>query len=363
MTCNKKVILWTTNIDDFVLKNPTLKIGGILVQMFMWSQAFADNNWAVFSLSNNRKCFNKKIGSIFFLPSLKLKYITPIISIFNCIYIFLYVQPQLIIVRGATRDLFMLQLISKLLKVKLLLMIASDSDLRKNEELISRPHDKILYRLGLRFTSNFIVQNISQKKIVRKLNYNSNTILIPNIWLHDPIPVKGDKVKKQILWVSNFRKLKRPEWFIKLAQKYPTRQFVMIGGAIDQVHFDYCKKISERTPNLKFLGSLNFPEVNTYFSMCRLFICTSEIEGFPNTFLQAWSNKCPVISTFDPSNLIRNQELGAFCNSFEEVCMAIEAFENRGLYTRVQINIERYFMRNHDAHSQFKLVAKNFSLS
>ena len=55
----------------------------------------------------------------------------------------------------------MLQLISRLLKVKLLLMIASDSDLRKNQELISQPHDKIIYRLGLRFTSNFIVQNIN----------------------------------------------------------------------------------------------------------------------------------------------------------------------------------------------------------
>ena len=64
-------------------------------------------------------------------------------------------------------------------------------------------------------------------------------------------------------------------------------------------------------PNLDFKGAVPYHTVNSYFEAARLFINTSESEGFPNSFLQAWVRRVPVISFFDPDNLIEELGLGA----------------------------------------------------
>jgi glycosyltransferase involved in cell wall biosynthesis len=55
-----------------------------------------------------------------------------------------------------------------------------------------------------------------------------------------------------------------------------------------------------------------------------LFLNTSEIEGFPNTFLQAWVRSVPVVAFFDPDSLIRNRQLGCSVTSVEEMASAIQ---------------------------------------
>jgi glycosyltransferase involved in cell wall biosynthesis len=49
-----------------------------------------------------------------------------------------------------------------------------------------------------------------------------------------------------------------------------------------------------------------------------LLLCTSDQEGFPNTFVQAWSNGTPVITLqIDPDNIIKRLELGAVTGTVE----------------------------------------------
>ena len=50
-----------------------------------------------------------------------------------------------------------------------------------------------------------------------------------------------------------------------------------------------------------------------------MLINTSEHEGFPNTFLQAWSRGIPVMSFLDPDNLIQEHNLGIVCKNIEEM--------------------------------------------
>jgi glycosyltransferase involved in cell wall biosynthesis len=59
------------------------------------------------------------------------------------------------------------------------------------------------------------------------------------------------------------------------------------------------------------------------FDRAKVFLNTSSIEGFPNTFLQAWIRGVPVVSFFDPDALIRRLSLGRVASSLDEMREAI----------------------------------------
>ena len=50
---------------------------------------------------------------------------------------------------------------------------------------------------------------------------------------------------------------------------------------------------------------------------------TSEAEGFPNTFLEAWSVGLPVVSTWDPDGLIRRKDLGLVGKSVDDLAAGL----------------------------------------
>ena len=89
-------------------------------------------------------------------------------------------------------------------------------------------------------------------------------------------------------------------------------KFIMIGGpdGTNPELFQSVSKQCNALPNLKFLGFQPLDVTERYFDQCKLFVNTSEFEGFPNTFLQAWCRGIPVVSFVDPDNVIRDNQLG-----------------------------------------------------
>ena len=70
----------------------------------------------------------------------------------------------------------------------------------------------------------------------------------------------------------------------------------------------------EQSANLNFLGEQSLAQVNERLWACRLVVNTSQTEGFPNTFIQAWARFVPVVSLkVDPDGVIARHQLG-FCS-------------------------------------------------
>jgi len=69
---------------------------------------------------------------------------------------------------------------------------------------------------------------------------------------------------------------------------------------------------------------LPYHATNRVFDRARVFVNTSEIEGFPNTFLQAWVRGVPVISFLDPDGVIRREGLGHAVGSLDEMARAAQ---------------------------------------
>ncbi len=185
-------------------------------------------------------------------------------------------------------------------------------------------------------------------------------VIIPNIW-SDTICSEANKQfdPGYFIWVANTRPLKRPEWVIELARRNPLSRFVMIGGNSDNRVFAECQAADKELANLSFLGPKDFSEADSYFGRAKAFLCTSEFEGFPNTFLQAWCRSVPVLSTVNPNNLITDNNLGDVCLSPDDFDRQIKRYENDNEYVDCKIEaIKRYFSKGHSPSQAYDKLIK-----
>ncbi|MFQ5709124.1 MAG: glycosyltransferase family 4 protein [bacterium] len=221
---------------------------------------------------------------------------------------------------------------------------ASDPDFDPQRVTVPILRDRILYFWGLKRCDAIIVQNEVQQKLLQKHFRREATIIHNGLQKADT----SSQAKGEILWVGNFKWYKRPRLFIELARKIPHERFVMIGGSSmngSQKLYHSLAEQARQVPNLQMRGFLPFEEVEKAFGRAKLFVNTSEHEGFPNTFLQAWSKGIPVISFVDPDDLIQKNHLGLVVKDLEEMAQKTqEVAENRIEFSPEQIR--QYFEAN-----------------
>jgi len=156
--------------------------------------------------------------------------------------------------------------------------------------------------------------------------------------------------------VGRITKEKRPELFLMLAKKLPNFKFCMVASKhgpskISTEHYNKIKNDASKINNLDFIGYVPYYEINKYYKESALLINTSLVEGFPNTFLEAWGNNKPVITLdFDPDEIICNHKLGLHSKTFEQMIKDIKTLlKNDELRKEMGINSRRYVEKEHDA--------------
>lgn len=177
---------------------------------------------------------------------------------------------------------------------------ASDVDFLPGEEDIGLARDRALYRWGLRRVDEVIVQNEAQREALAR-HYGREGTLIPSCYV--PPAGSGCDPAGYVLWVATVRPSKRPEILLEIARRLPQLRFVMIGGSDPGRRAEeYLRSVAEAAraaPNLEVRGFVPFAEAERAFDGARVVLNTSLYEGFPNTFLQAWSRAIPTLGFID----------------------------------------------------------------
>lgn len=202
--------------------------------------------------------------------------------------------------------------------------IASDDDCNPDRLLIQYWRDKKLYEYGLRRADVILAQSIQQQTALRN-NYGLDsrvTIMMVDNNKHD-YPFSERDVS--VLWVNNLRHLKRPYLMLELSRKMADVTTHMIGGRVggSESLFDQITDESRSISNLKFHGRVPYHDVNDFYERAKVFVNTSDIEGFPNSYLQSWIRGTPVVSFFDPDGVIEKEGLGTTVTSMDEMEKAI----------------------------------------
>lgn len=172
--------------------------------------------------------------------------------------------------------------------------------------------ERKMLEYGIRNSDKIVVQTETQARLLRE-NYHINSFeLVRNF---HPKPTEHIQKSKPytVLWIANFKKLKQPEVFIRLAKDLSSldARFVMIGAPASGHWQKSLEEMISRTNNLAYLGVQSQQAVNGLLARAHILVNTSLYEGFSNTFIQAWMRKVPVLSLrVNPDALLSSGDLG-----------------------------------------------------
>ena len=207
---------------------------------------------------------------------------------------------------------------------KAIVRIASDLGCIPGAQLMPYSRDRKMYEYGLRRANVIAAQTHHQQQLLQQ-NYGLQSEIV-NMLVEVPALSTARNRDIDVLWVGNLRPVKRPEIIFELARALPRRRFVVAGGALPRQHeyFEKMKAIARELPNVEMLGAVSYDNVGPLFERAKVHINTSSAEGFPNTFLQAWARCVPVVSFFDPDNLIERRGFGKRCRVVEEMVSELD---------------------------------------
>lgn len=208
---------------------------------------------------------------------------------------------------------------------RLVFRVAHDADCRPSELLVKLWRDRKIYEYGIRHTDVILAQSLRQQNDM-KANYGLDSV-VAGMLVEAPerLQTFGER-DIDILWVNNLAAFKRPELVVELARRVPGRRIVMIGGEVAGAEEIYARVRDEAAtcPNLEFKGSVPYHDVNEYYARARVFVNTSDSEGFPNSYLQAWVRGTPLVAFFDPDGVVAREGLGAAPRSMDDMVASLD---------------------------------------
>jgi glycosyltransferase involved in cell wall biosynthesis len=208
----------------------------------------------------------------------------------------------------------LLLIVARVNGVRGIFSAAFDTDVLPRVALFRRQRLWPLYALGLRMVDRIFVQHHGQFANLSPALRAKATVFPGIVAIPEKVIQRQDR-GNYIVWVALLRPHKRPDLLIELAREAPDLQFVVCGGTTT---FGTPREYSERivkdlksVPNIRYLGDVDHNKTLEIIAQATALLSTSDKEGFPNTFLEAWATGTPVVSlSIDPDSLIRNNRLG-----------------------------------------------------
>lgn len=227
---------------------------------------------------------------------------------------------------------------------------AHDLDFDATLPLIPHARDRLICRWGLRNVSGIVTQSLRQQQACLQ------TLGRPSTVIHSVYAHRGAPANKAgpVIWVGNLAARKRPALVVELARLVPNRRFKIVGGGSAE-QMARLRTLAAGLENIEFTGFVPYADVEQHFDGASVLVNTSTGEGFPNTFLQAWSRGIPTLSFFDADVSQDGRAVGPFVRDIPAMATALSEFsKSDGVAWADQSALcARYMLKNHRVELAF----------
>ena len=229
---------------------------------------------------------------------------------------------------------------------------ASDTDCDASLPALTSARERVLYRYGLRTATKVLVQTRSQQSQLRR-DFGLDGLVMPMPCVIQPVAEESVDAAHvfRVLWVGRIVRTKRLEMYLEVAASNPDIEFHIAGGADDDEN--YASSViakARQEENVTYHGVVQQTKLSELYRSASVLACTSSLEGFPNTFLEAWGHGVPVLSTFDPDDTIRTNGLGVSVQDAASLTAAIrEMRQSHARFLEMKARCKEYFLRKHEA--------------
>jgi glycosyltransferase involved in cell wall biosynthesis len=250
-------------------------------------------------------------------------------------------------------------------RIPLFVHVASDFDLdprllRPGRLSLNLPFellDAAIGNWGLRRAARIVLQTDRQAALLRAGYGRNSALVVRNC---QPLPDQlhaRDNSPLRVLWIGNLRPIKRPELFLELARRLShigSVEFLLAGRTYDG---RYSEILSRRDlpPNFRYLGPLPHDDVLDLLSRSHMLVNTSQMEGSPNTFIEAWGRGVVVASLdVDVDDALKGRGIGVHAGDVDTLAAEVERLLGD---TEMRLRMAtRAFNYVHKTHSMSNIV-------
>ncbi len=225
---------------------------------------------------------------------------------------------------------------------------------------LENTRERLLYQYGLRRADYVISQTRAQQRLLIE-KFEQHSVVIPSCAV-DPGEIvhvaPSPRCPPRLLWVGRFSPVKDPDYLLDLAELCPTCHFDVLGDdnalsalGDSRAGSAYANRVKDRArqmPNVELHGWVRHADTGKYYSRASALVCTSHSEGFPNTFLEAWSRGLPVVSRIDIDDVISDHRLGVVHEDRRELANRLNKLVGTTVnWEACSRRVREYFIQQH----------------
>jgi glycosyltransferase involved in cell wall biosynthesis len=205
-----------------------------------------------------------------------------------------------------------------------------------------------LFEWGVQQCDLRFAMTVHQRDLFAKRGWSC--AMYRNLILPRAFPNQGMK-KVDFLWVSRCQPVKRPHLFLDLVEVLPGHSFEMVCPRENVGLWESVAERGAKLANLSFIEKVPYHEIQHHYDAARVFVNTSEWEGWPNSFIQAGLGRTALLSlAVNPDGIFERFGLGCFAaGDFERLASDARAMiADAAQQEAMQAGCARFVAEMHD---------------
>ncbi|QHO72376.1 hypothetical protein ACH79_06805 [Bradyrhizobium sp. CCBAU 051011] len=261
-------------------------------------------------------------------------------------------RPDIIIQGARGAGTAIMAFVAGQLRIPFVHRVVSDADVDERYKIGLRYYEWLPYSWARHRTAAFLCQNEYQREKLAALFPGTPIHIIHNaiVVAEDAAAPLPRAARRYVAWLGVFRDGKNLPLLFRIAQELPAVKFRVAGMPdrnVDQATLDAVNGL-RHLPNVELVGGVRRADVQQFLSEATMLLCTSDVEGFSNTYLEALATGTPVVTRrpVDPDLIVLRHALGASAEDESALAKSVRAVwdmdanEYNAVATRCQIYVK-----------------------